>query len=68
MLAPSYTPTDDKWIPSGEIRPVGGTEYDFRNGRKLGEAIKKSPYDGFDDYWCFSDELSRRTIPALSAK
>jgi aldose 1-epimerase len=30
-----YTPTDAELIPTGEIRAVGGTAYDFRSSRKV---------------------------------
>jgi aldose 1-epimerase len=30
-----YTPTDDELIPTGEIRAVAGTAYDFRNPRMV---------------------------------
>ena len=33
-----YTPTDDLLIPTGVIRPVAGTPYDFRNNRPIRNA------------------------------
>jgi aldose 1-epimerase len=30
-----YTPTDDELIPTGEIRAVAGTPYDFRKARRV---------------------------------
>ena len=35
--AEAYTPTDDALIPSGEIRPVEGTELDFTAEREIGD-------------------------------
>lgn len=35
--APAYTPVDDSLLPTGEILPVEGTRYDFREGAKLSE-------------------------------
>lgn len=35
----SYTPSDEHLIPTGEILPVAGTPYDFRETRRLGDAI-----------------------------
>jgi aldose 1-epimerase len=35
VLADFYTPTDDELIPTGEIRSVAGTSYDFRTARPL---------------------------------
>lgn len=34
--ADHYTPTDDRLIPTGEIAPVAGTPFDFRQPRKIG--------------------------------
>jgi aldose 1-epimerase len=31
-----FTPTDAQLIPTGEIRSVGGTPYDFRSARRIG--------------------------------
>ena len=36
--ATGYTPTDADLIPTGEIRPVEGTEYDFTTAREVGDA------------------------------
>ncbi|WP_439955381.1 aldose epimerase family protein, partial [Klebsiella pneumoniae] len=30
-----YTPTDDEMIPTGAVKPVDGTPYDFRQARAL---------------------------------
>jgi aldose 1-epimerase len=39
MPASNYTVTDDELIPTGEIRPVEGTDLDFREMKPLREAI-----------------------------
>jgi aldose 1-epimerase len=39
VFAESYTPTDDKQIPTGEIAPVAGTPFDFRTPKRVGEAL-----------------------------
>jgi aldose 1-epimerase len=36
----SITPVDDSLIPTGEFRPVAGTDYDFRQGRPIGQDIR----------------------------
>jgi aldose 1-epimerase len=36
VRASRYTPTDEGGIPSGEIAPVAGTSFDFREPRALG--------------------------------
>lgn len=38
VLADGYTPVDHRSIPTGEIRPVAGTPFDFRTPRCLSEA------------------------------
>jgi len=35
----AFTPTDDKLIPTGEIRSVEGTPLDFRKAKKIGQDI-----------------------------
>lgn len=37
--ASHYTPVDQTLIPSGEVRPVGNTAFDFRNPRRVGAHI-----------------------------
>lgn len=41
--ADRFTPIDDEWIPTGEIRPVEGTPMDFTTPTKVGSRIN-------DDY------------------
>lgn len=36
LFASSYTPTDSTLIPTGEIRSVAGTPFDFREYKKIG--------------------------------
>lgn len=36
--ADRYTPVDASLIPTGEIRPVDGTDYDFTTDREIGDA------------------------------
>lgn len=43
--ATAYTPVDAALIPTGELRPVEGTVFDFRGGRVIGEGIR----DGRDE-------------------
>lgn len=39
LNASQYLPTDDTNIPTGEIRDVAGTPFDFRESRRLGDRI-----------------------------
>jgi aldose 1-epimerase len=43
--ARAYTPVDEGLIPTGELRPVAGTVFDFRKGRTLADGLR----DGHDD-------------------
>jgi len=40
LAADAYTPVDDAGIPSGEVAPVEGTPFDFRQPRPLGSASR----------------------------
>lgn len=42
LLIPAtrYTPVDDKLIPTGELRPVAGTVFDFRTPRLVEEGLR----------------------------
>jgi aldose 1-epimerase len=39
LSASAFTPTDSLLIPTGEVRGVHGTPFDFRRSRRLGEAL-----------------------------
>lgn len=39
VMADFFTPVDENMIPTGEIRSVEGTPFDFRKPRKIGERI-----------------------------
>jgi aldose 1-epimerase len=50
MNARWYTPLDENTVPTGEVRFVEGTPFDFRNPRKIGERIAQleSTTRGYD--------------------
>ena len=39
LNADRYTPVDDKLIPTGELKPVEGTDFDFRTPRKIAKGF-----------------------------
>ncbi len=39
LFCDAYTPTDADCIPTGEIRPVAGTPFDFRLPKKIGRDV-----------------------------
>ena len=50
IAADHYLPTDDEFIPTGEIVDVTGTSFDFRKARRI------SPqHPAFDNNFCLSD-------------
>jgi aldose 1-epimerase len=63
--ADSYLPVDDGLIPTGELRPVKGTAFDFRTPRVIGERVRDARdvqlvYGrGYDHNWI----LGRRITP-----
>ncbi len=39
VAASSFTPTDPDLVPTGEIRPVAGSPFDLRAGRRIGDVL-----------------------------
>jgi len=51
LTAKYFTPTDATLIPTGEIKPVAGTPFDFTTGKAIGRDIAKlfgEPHQGYD--------------------
>ena len=46
LLADGYTPVDSHLIPTGEIRPVAGTPFDFTQPRTIGAEMDSIPAPG----------------------
>lgn len=42
ILASAFLPTDENQIPTGELRPVAGTPFDFRRPLALGARIREA--------------------------
>lgn len=47
LLASKITPTDDELIPTGELKEVKGTPYDFLEPQEIGSRINELP-KGYD--------------------
>ncbi|HQH61867.1 MAG TPA: aldose epimerase family protein [Candidatus Saccharicenans sp.] len=47
ILASAFTPVDETLIPTGEIKPVAGTPFDFRQPVRIGKRIDQVP-GGYD--------------------
>jgi aldose 1-epimerase len=60
-----YLPTDEKQVPTGELRPVAGTDFDFRE-----MAPMKRFHDGeqvlYDHNFCLSRERTAKRSVALA--
>lgn len=58
--ADRFTPSDEKYIPTGEVRDVTGTPMDFRKPHAIGQTIVDTTYDqirnatGYDHNWCLN--------------
>ncbi|XP_059619599.1 galactose mutarotase isoform X2 [Phlebotomus argentipes] len=50
--ADKITETDSESIPTGKLLEVGGTAFDLRSGKTLGEAFKATAANGYDDNFC----------------
>ena len=64
--ASHFIPIDGLSIPTGEIRPVEGTPFDFREPHRIGERIADDDEQlrnghGYDHNWC----LDRETLHGL---
>ncbi|KAH9512269.1 hypothetical protein Btru_041352 [Bulinus truncatus] len=56
LYAENYLPLDENMIPTGEIRPVNGSEFDLRTPVTLGERLDKVPGGkGFDNNFCLDN-------------
>lgn len=64
--AAHYTPVDDQLIPTGEIRAVAGTAFDFRQTRPIG--VQLPDPKAFDHNLCLSAPLGADGLrPCLTA-
>ncbi|MGH7065537.1 MAG: aldose epimerase family protein [Stellaceae bacterium] len=69
IMADAFLPTDDKQIPTGEIRAVDGTPFDFRQPTALGVRVRRADPQliygrGYDQ--CFA--LATGPAPRLAAR
>lgn len=56
LSADFYTPIDDDLVPTGEVRCVAGTPFDFRESKSVGRDLDAVPTTngGYDHNWCVS--------------
>jgi len=63
IIASAYTPVDANLIPTGEIKTVAGTPFDFRQAVRIGERISQV-HGGYDHNYV----LDNRRQMALAAR
>ena len=60
--ANAYLPTDKLWVPTGEIKSVENTPFDFRKAKPIGQDIGdenddlKNAAGGYDHCFCLTDK------------
>lgn len=64
-----FTPTDEDSIPTGEIRSVKGTAFDFTESKKIGRDIKNDDEQlimcrGYDHNFCVNGEAGKLRLVA----
>jgi aldose 1-epimerase len=69
MPAEKFTPVDSTLIPTGELRPVEGTPFDFRKPTAIGARIAQSDEQlkfggGYDHNWVFSKTIGDLSVMA----
>ena len=69
MSADKFTPVDSTLIPTGELRPVEGTPFDFRKATSIGARINQDDEQlkfgkGYDHNWVFSKPTGQLTVLA----
>jgi len=78
ILAEHFTPGDSNLIPTGEVRPVAGTPFDFRQAELIGARVDKDDEQlqlagGYDHNFVLSSAAAGDTAlaagaPALAAR
>ncbi|ASY58511.1 aldose epimerase family protein [Sinorhizobium sp. CCBAU 05631] len=64
IAADHYLPTDERLIPTGEIRPVAGTAFDLREMTSLKRQMQGDRI-AYDHNFCLSPERMRKRSVAL---
>jgi aldose 1-epimerase len=67
--ADKFTPVDSTLIPTGELRPVAGTPFDFRKPTAIGARINQDNEQlkfggGYDHNWVINKEMGQLTVMA----
>ncbi|UJP65087.1 aldose epimerase family protein [Mongoliitalea daihaiensis] len=61
LYASKYTPVDENLIPTGELKAVAGTPFDFSSPRLIGERIAQVP-GGYDHNYVVKESHSSELV------
>lgn len=69
MPADRFTPVDETLIPTGELKPVDGTPFDFRSATTIGARIEQTDEQlkfgkGYDHNWVYTKAPDQFTLLA----
>ena len=64
LPADRYTVVDAALIPTGELRPVQGTPFDFRQPHAIGERIGQVP-GGYDHNWVLNETTGQHLAASV---
>ena len=69
MPADKFTPVDSTLIPTGELKPVDGTPFDFRTptaiGARIGQEDEQLKFgNGYDHNWVINKQTGQLTLMA----
>jgi aldose 1-epimerase len=64
-----FTPVDETLIPTGELRPVDGTPFDFRQSTAIGARIQRADQqlkygNGYDHNWVINNPTGQLELQA----
>jgi aldose 1-epimerase len=70
MPAKHFTPVNEQLIPTGELKPVEGTPFDFTTATKIGERINAEDVQlerarGYDHNWAFGERMTLKQTAKL---
>ncbi|KAM5165456.1 galactose mutarotase [Mantella aurantiaca] len=66
--AEHYLPVDDTMIPTGDIKPVEGTNFDLRKPVNIGSQIATLQEIGFDHNFCLKESQKQQTCARVHHK
>jgi aldose 1-epimerase len=71
LFADQFTPVDETLIPTGELRPVADSPFDFRTAKRIGDDIRDASDEqmrfgrGYDHNWVINDANGELRLAAV---